>query len=215
MRTEARLTRVGKSKGESVGNSRKAEVEQSAASHFYVTIPRPRTAAEECEDGDDAEMLALEKMAEPMIARGVERRTALQCAAAIFDLQKAKDAQCAASVSTVFVGGVDGDGLVAAWMIQPDAADKLEQALSRAREARDSKLALGCLAFARGKPPFGCYTMRALARAHDVSVEAVSNEVSEFQDILGLPRTNQQKSAKAVKAYATNGAHVRVTMEAK
>jgi hypothetical protein len=75
---------------------------------------------------------------------------------------------------------------------------------------------LGCLAFARGKPPYGVWSMRDLAKLHGVSVTAVSNEVSEFQDILGLPRTTQQKSDRAVRVYArTNGARVRETMEAK
>ena len=93
------------------------------------------------------------------------------------------------------------------WIASPDAADKLWQALSRAREARASKLALGAMFFAMGRPPHGCASMRELAKQRGVSVEAVSNEVGEFQTILGLPRTIQQKSARAVKAYAgANGA---------
>jgi hypothetical protein len=117
----------------------------------------------------------------------------------------------------MFVGGVDqAHDVASSWMLHPDAADKLEQALSRAREARDSKLALGCLAFARGKPPYGVWSMRDLAKLHSVSVEAVSNEVEHFQDILGLPRTAQQKSSHAVKTYGrTNGARVRETMGSK
>jgi hypothetical protein len=200
-----------------VGKSRHEE--ETAATHFYASCSRPQTGSELCESQDDAEAIAMEELAELIVRRSggaVDRRTALQMGAAIFEVQRAKDAKCAGG-APMYVGGVDGAiNAASAWMLQPDAADKLEQALSRAREARDSKLALGCLAFARGKPPYGVWSMRDLAKLHGVSVTAVSNEVSEFQDILGLPRTTQQKSDRAVRVYArTNGARVRETMEAK
>jgi hypothetical protein len=206
-------------KGESVGNSKKDEAVASATAHFYASLPEPTDAAHECEAGDDAEAVLVERYAEVISERTeIDRREALKIGAAIFEVQRARDAACAGAgvVSPVFVGCAEGAVAVASWMLRVDAEDRLEQALARAREARDSRLALGCLAFARGKPPYGVWSMRKLAELHKVSVEAVSNEVGEFQEILGLPRTNQQKSARAVGVYArTNGARVRETADAK
>lgn len=150
------------------------------------------------EEGDDPEALAMERWAEVMVRRGVDRRTALQCAAAIWEVQRAKDGACA------------GDAVLWAGPVPGVDGDKLVEVLSRAREARNSKLAIGCLFFAMGRRPYGLSSFRDLAKEQDVSPEAVSNEVEAMQEILGGQRTMQQKSAKAVDAYrGTNGARTK------
>ena len=93
------------------------------------------------------------------------------------------------------------------WIGSPDASDVMAAVLGAIWQARDARLAVGCLHFAQGKAPYGAFTMRALAEKQGVSVEAVSNAVGDFQVMLGLPRTPQQKSDVARAAYAkTNGA---------
>jgi len=95
-------------------------------------------------------------------------------------------------------------------LIESEKSDALMEMLSRAYGSRDSKLSIGCLFFAMGRPPLGVASMRKLAERHGVSVEAVSNEVEAYQEILNLPRTEQQKSAAAVGRYEiTNGAQTK------
>jgi hypothetical protein len=80
--------------------------------------------------------------------------------------------------------------------------------LSKIWEARDARLELGCLFIAMdGHGPLGAFSMRQMAQRHGVSPEAVSVKTAEFQADLGLPKTAQQKSERAVESYRkTNGA---------
>lgn len=175
----------------------------------------PRDLSSHAGDGlDDAEAIAMERMAEVMIKRGVDRKVAVGCSAAIFEMMRARDAELAA----VVVGGADQVGDVADSMREEasllasvDGMDRLSEAHSRVFAARDATLAMGCLLFAMGKPPYGFYSIRKLAAARGVSPQAAAVLVGEFQSILGLERTAQQKSEKALKAYArSNGATGRI-----
>lgn len=163
------------------------------------------TGHEVGEEGDDAVALAQEAWAEEMVKRGAaDRRTALRCAAAVWALQAAKDEACAKSV-VAWAGPVP---------MAPDVdwVDRLFEALSRAREAKNSKLALGCLFFAMNRRPYGIDSLRALAAEQRVSPEAVSNEVETMQEIMGTERTIAVKSERANESYrGTNGAKKRET----
>jgi hypothetical protein len=203
------LTRGGSTKGESVANP----FEAILAHKLGADAPRDLCPTHAGEDADDAEAVAMDRMAEVMMKRGVDRRTAMGCAAAILEAQQARDAALAA----VVVGGVDEAGAVAdamrsamSWATNPDAMDRLCEAHSRVFGARDATLAMGCLLFAMGKPPYGFYSIRKLAAARGVSPQAAAVLVEDFQSILGLERTTQQKSEGARKAYArSNGALAR------
>ncbi len=169
--------------------------QQSAARQFYADAPRPRPAREECQEGDDPEALAMESWAEPMIARGVDRRVALQCAAAIWELQRAKDAACAGSVA--YVGPAE------------DAPVELLEMLSRIGRdivrAERSKYAAGCMLLAMGDKLFA-RSARDWAEKQGMSHESAANDVEKWQALVGLPRTAAQKSPDAIKVYkGTNG----------
>lgn len=140
---------------------------------------------------ESVEALAIDGWAEMMVRRGVDRKIALKCAGDVWESEQKKDRACAPVAPAM-------------------ANDGLLEALSRVREARSSKLSIGCLFFAIGHLPYGITSMRDLAKEQKVSVEAVSNEVEEFQAILGLPRNSKQKSPAAVKAYTgCNGAKIK------
>jgi hypothetical protein len=123
-------------------------------------------------------------------------------------------AQQAADVAEVF--GPDVAAVLSARSVRKQAVDSLFESeksdalmemLSKIYGAKDSKRSVGCLFFAMGRPPFGVASMRKLAERHGVSVEAISNEVEDFQLMLNLPRTEQQKSPTACAVYVlSNGA---------
>ena len=141
----------------------------------------------------------IDELAERLVGQGADRRAA-QLAAEL-----AIKAVCTMNIGSQVI--IEQGMQLFAGALPADAADKLCHALSRAWEARDAKLAIGCLFFAMDRPPHGAWSMRQLANSRGVSVEAVSNEVQHFQEILGLPRTKQQKSNAALAVYATtNGA---------
>jgi hypothetical protein len=95
-------------------------------------------------------------------------------------------------------------------MMMSEARDLLMLMLSRVLDARDSKLSVSCLFFAMGLPPLGVPSFRHLAKRHGVSVQAVSDEVEAFQSMIGLPKTDQQKSIASRKTYKlTNGAETK------
>lgn len=142
---------------------------------------------------ESAEARAVDAWAEMFVRRGVERKMAMRCAGDVWESEQKKDR---ATLEQAQAPAMANDGLL--------------EALSRVREARSSKLSLGCLFLAIGRLPYGITSMRDLAKEQNVSVEAVSNEVEEFQAILGLPRNSIQKSPAAVMAYAgCNGAKIK------
>jgi hypothetical protein len=164
------------------------------------------TVGEEC---DTDEGRQLDELAEQIAGREVDRRTAAIAAKACLVVLQAKERAALGRLAVGFVGGVDGAAKVAGmgWMFEADASDKMLEAMSMVWSARDATLAQGCLFFAMGRPPYGCASMRRLAELRGVSVQAVSATVDEFQTVLGLPRTQQQKSDRAVETYRrTNGA---------
>lgn len=92
-------------------------------------------------------------------------------------------------------------------LMENERRDVMMEMLSRIWDARDARLAVGCLFFAMGRPPLGAASFRTLASKHGVSPQAVSDEVNRFQEMFGLPKTEQQKSAAACDVYTlTNGA---------
>lgn len=200
--------------------------DHGTARQFYADVSRPIDAREAAEENDAGAGVLCDEAAEKLRACGCAARDAARFAEVVLGVIRARDAKLAREVvglgagalgggvgaAGAGVGGVGGGVELSemAWMQRAEASDRLLQALSRAWDGRDTKLELGCLFFAMDKPPYGVGSMRKLAEARGVSPEAVSNEVEEFQGILGLPRNNGQKSARAVKQYQrTNGASAR------
>lgn len=170
----------------------------SAARQFHADQPRTKTAREECEEGDDAEALAMDAWAECMIARGVARRVALQCAADIMDVQRAKDAACASAAG---YGGTGSELGGRSELLEGlrEIGIKIYQAAKRGMEA-------GALVLATGSAHRDFKTARELAERQHVSHELTANAVEEWQRLLGLPRTSGQKSEEAKHVYnQTNG----------
>lgn len=171
---------------------------------FYADLPRPRDARECAEDGDAPEAVLRDELAVQFVGRGLAARTAGELAELTMKLFQARERELMGREWHVraeeMVGGMN-------WLAAEDAGARLLQAITRAREARKSKLALGCWLFAMGRQPYGLASERDLAREQDVSPEAVSQEREAFQEILKLPRAPHQKSEAANEAYrGTNGA---------
>lgn len=163
-----------------------------AARQFYSDLVRPADAAEAAEAGDDAEAVAMEEWAECMVARGVERRTALQCAAAIWELQAGKDRACAGSV-VAWAGPVP----------QAQLLEGLRMIALKIVQAPTPRFSAGCLEIATG---LSARSARSWAKEQNRSHELAANEVEDWQRVLGLPKTSGQKSDAARKRYAeTNG----------
>jgi hypothetical protein len=169
--------------------------QQSAARQFYADAPRPKSARDECEEGDDAEALAMESWAECMIRRGVDRRVALQCAADVWEVQRAKDEACARGMGQAGSAG--------------RAPEELKEMLSRIGRdivrAERSKYAAGCMLLAMGDKLFA-RSARDWAEKQGMSHESAANDIEKWQDLIGLPRTADQKSEAAIRSYRdTNG----------
>jgi hypothetical protein len=144
----------------------------------------------------------MEQLADVLIASGIDRRAAVKGAAAVHAHQKKLDAFLPSAPQ-----------LSATPTARIELGDALWRALSRVWDARDKRLHLGALFFALGRPPLGTWSLRELAKQQGVSPEAASNETHNYQDILGLPRTAQQKSADAVASYQlSNGAQKKNTI---
>lgn len=171
----------------------------SAARQFYAEAEPSRSARELCEEGDDPEALAMEEWAEEMVKRGMPRQQALQAAAAIWGLQRAKAAACAGS-AVVWAGEV------------PERAELLEMLSRIAREialAPKPKMTAAALLLAMGDLVVA-RSARQLAERCKLSHELVADRVVEWQRMLGLPRTSGQKSEEAIDSYrATNGAQAK------
>lgn len=90
-------------------------------------------------------------------------------------------------------GGILSDApveLVDAWRMQS----------FRVWQSSTPRLSVGAFLMSLGWLPPGIRSQRDLAKHFKVSVEHVSNLVEEWQELLNLPRTAYQKSAKAVDA---------------
>ena len=161
-----------------------------------------------------ASEVEIDELAEVLAACGMERRMAALAAEKVFARQAKRDAALAAEMVGAVGAPVLAGGDTAARM---DLGDRLRSVLSKIWEARDARLELGCLFIAMdGHGPLGAFSMRQMAQRHGVSPEAVSVKTAEFQADLGLPKTAQQKSERAVESYRkTNGApkRARITMQ--
>ena len=177
--------------------------DESAVGVFYEHLGRPLNAREVCEQEDATEDVLCDELAERFRAEGANAAAAMKYAVAVRELFAKKDrAVCGVETSlrAIGKGGLN-------WLVAEDASDRLMRAISRAREARKSKLALGCWLFAMGRQPYGLASERDLAKEQDVSPEAVGPEREAFQEILKLPRAPHQKTEAAVGGYrGTNGA---------
>lgn len=85
-----------------------------------------------------------------------------------------------------------------------DVSDGWRLTAFRIWGAARPRLAVGAFLMAVGWHPPGIRSQREMARMFSVSVEHISNEVEEWQRVLGLPRTEFQKSPKAVAAAKTH-----------
>lgn len=84
--------------------------------------------------------------------------------------------------------------------LPPEVIDGWRMATFQIWQAPKSKLSAGAFLMAVGWMPPGITSQRDLAKLFKVSPEHVSNLVEEWQEKLSLPRTEFQKSAKAVEA---------------
>jgi hypothetical protein len=154
----------------------------------------------------------IDELAEVLSEAGADRKSAMRFANAVISHEKKKDRRAVGEVlasgaacAPAIMGRQANDSVA-----MSDAEDAIMEMLFRAYDHRDSKFSLGCLCFAYGRPPLGVPSMRSLAELRGVSVEAVSKETETYQRILGLPRTEQQKSPAAVASYQrVNGAQTK------
>ena len=146
-------------------------------------------------EGDDAEALAMEGWAELMMRRGVARRVALQCAADIWEAQRAKDVACVGGAAHGAAGEASPVELL-------EMLSRIGRDIVRAER---SKYAAGCMLLAMGDKLFA-RSARDWAVKQGMSHESAANDVEKWQDLIGLPRTSDQKSPEAVRTYkVTNG----------
>lgn len=82
-----------------------------------------------------------------------------------------------------------------------DSQEHLWQTLCSLIESPKTKFSVGCLMLAMGRKHKVVGSERDWAKDRMVSPTHVSNEVKRWQQILGLPQTEFQKSAQAVEAY--------------
>lgn len=167
--------------------------QQSAARQFYADAPRPKSAREECEEGDDPVAGLVDEWVEKLMRGGdVPRVYAQRCAAAVVGVLRERDQQvaaggCAAGAATVMLHGL------------------LERSVEQIVEAGNSKFAAGCLLLAMGNYTFA-RSARHWAELRGLSHESAANGVEVWQERLGLPRTSGQKSPAAKQIYQdTNG----------
>lgn len=175
--------------------------QQTAARQFYADAPRPKSAREECEEGDEAEGRALDEWAEKLMRGGdVPRVYAQRCAAAVLEVLREKDLGVMAGA--MGAGAAEGPGSVELAQLLEGVrmiGIKIYQAPKRGMEA-------GALILASGAKHEDFASARELAEAQSVSHELTANAVEDWQRLLGLKRTSGQKSDAARKTYKdTNG----------
>lgn len=164
---------------------------------------------------DAAYDVEMECIADAIAGSGVCRIAAVKASRAVFAMQAKRSKELAEEMGAGTIGAPMMEEMGADKRI--DLGDRLRSSLSRIWDARDAHLELGCLFIAMdGHGPLGAFSMRQMAESHGVSPEAVSVKVGEFQAELGLPKTAQQKSERAVESYRkTNGAPKRARITKK
>lgn len=103
--------------------------------------------------------------------------------------------------------GADAFGVVEHYgtaEMPPELADGWRMTAFCIWEAPLSRLSAGTFLMAAGWLPPGITSQRDMARLFKVTVEHVSNLVEEWQKKLNLPRTEHQKSAKAIESARTH-----------
>lgn len=175
-----------------MGNREKQLKEREAAAVMYDGLSMPPDGRMACEEGDSPEALAMEAWAECIIARGgVERRVALQCAAAIWELQRSKDAACVGNV--LYAGPADGLAAI--------TRESIREMAMRQYQATKPRLSAGALILAIGATRADLKSARDLARQQNCSHEEAAGCVREWQETFRLPITAGQKSEASRRKY--------------
>lgn len=166
-----------------------------AAVKANADLPRASSADFVGEIEEDAEAVAVDAWADKMIARGVERRLAMQCAADIWEGERAKDAEAC---------GVKGGGVAA--LASDQSLESVRKMMIRIVQAPKPRMSAGCLLLAIGAEFDGVSSSREWAQRQAVSHELTANEVEGWQRRLKLPKALAQKSERAKSSYRiTNG----------
>lgn len=170
--------------------------EAIAAKKMGADLPRSPCADFVDELAEDAEAVACDEWADVFVGEGVERRTALKCAARIWEMQRARDAEAAGGAAN------GGSGMLA----KAEAMEALGVMAIKLVQASRPRFSAGCFLLAAGIEHEGVGSQRQWAARQNMSPEQASNEVIEWQRALKLPRTKAQKSERACRVYKqTNG----------
>ncbi len=177
--------------------------QQSAARQFYADAPRPRTARDECEDGDEFMAVLIDEWAEKLTRCGrVPRVYAQLCAEVVVGELRGRNRQGLATVESG-PGAAEGAGEAAG---RPELLRGLREIGARIYEAKKRGMEAGALVLATGSVHGNFQSARQLADDQGVSHELAANAVEAWQESLGLPRTSGQKSDEARESYKfTNG----------
>lgn len=175
--------------------------QQSAARQFYADAPRPKSARDTCEEGDEFMAVLIDEWAEKLMRGGqVPRVYAQICAVAVVGELRGRDGRCVASVESG-PGGYGGDAAG-----RPELLRGLREIGARIYEAKKRGMEAGALVLATGSVHGDFQSARELAERQGVSHELAANSVEAWQETLGLPRTSGQKSDEARESYKfTNG----------
>ena len=169
-----------------------------AARQFYADTPRPRSAREVCEDGDDAVGVMQDDWTEKLMRNGdVPRMYAQRCAVAVVALLQARDATVSGEAEGAAQGGGGG---------REDLLRGLREIGATIYESKKRGMQAGALVLATGSVHADFQSARELAERQGTSHELTANAVENWQERLGLPRTSGQKSEEARESYKfTNG----------
>jgi hypothetical protein len=95
-------------------------------------------------------------------------------------------------------------------VIEADRMESLRVMAFRVLEAPKPRMSMGCFVLAAGFEHEGVRSERQWADRQNISPTHVSNEVMEWQRVMRLPKTSNQKSAAALESYrGSNGANKR------
>lgn len=175
--------------------------QQSAARQFYADAPRPLSARDVCEAGDDMLAVLVDEWANKLLRSGeVPRIYAQRCAVMVVAELRGRDGRCVASVDTG-PGAKGGEG-----ESRPELLRGLREIGARIYEAKKRGMEAGALVLATGSVHGDFQSARELAARQGVSHELAANAVEAWQEALGLPRTSGQKSEEVRDVYKfTNG----------
>jgi hypothetical protein len=152
---------------------------------------------------DDAAAEEMERIADAMIASGVERRLAVRAAMAVFQMQSGRDGALARGV----VGGVVAEGILGATKEEASTATESVRMMAlKLVQAPKPRFSAGCLLLAMGVNHDGLKSARDWAEQQSVSHELAARDVADWSRMLALPPTAARKSEKHKKIYRdTNG----------